>query len=174
MGSVGHVVSLAGDRAVDFQILAGLKTFRSIFTSGRSNRLGKRRQHVAYKGGCRLIVWQVDAIEQVRTVAAVGHELAPATPSPQATPRRLGLCLRPRKCSSSVAEIPAGLVGSKSIGSQRRRIMSPSLVVVFGWSVELVWGPGQQRGVDFVQDHIDARRLPRVEGRRRLCRFVEV
>ena len=39
------------------------------------------------------------------------------------------------QCSSSVAEIPAGLVGSKSRGNHRRRIMSPSLAVAFGWSV---------------------------------------
>ena len=33
------------------------------------------------------------------------------------------------RCSSAVAEIPLGRTGSTSIGSQRRRTMSPSAVV---------------------------------------------
>ncbi|MFH2073917.1 MAG: hypothetical protein ABIJ57_01030 [Pseudomonadota bacterium] len=37
--------------------------------------------------------------------------------------------------SASVAEIPAGRCGSRSIGSQRRQTMSVSCVVFFGLAI---------------------------------------
>ena len=128
MGPVGHIVPLAGNRAVEFPDSRRVENLQVNVHAAAGEPLGNRCNRIAYKGRARLHRWA----GRYDTTGVRRCRCLPGSPAGQPIDDNHAAQFRAvssaAQCSSSFAEIPAGLLGSKSRGNHRRRIMSPSLV----------------------------------------------
>ena len=174
MRPIGHVAPLACCCAVDLENAGRVVNGLVNVNAPPGEPLGDRPDCSLHKRPGRLVVGQVHAVENVPAVAAVRKDrLGPAGVLPQPvgtlTRRRLGRVVLGIGRGNATGPLGIEVEGQPA---------PPDYVDVTGGGFKvvcrLIRRPCQQGGVGFVQDEIDARGLPRVEGHRGLCGFVQV